>query len=272
MTCSPNAHRTRFLFLPALALLCLTAAAGAAEQRVARLGRWLTPEEAAALPAPPASRAEPSWGIVDTSTYTLGACEATFRSASLPAQITNCEIAKATLSGAVAPLAFPVHLPNGALVEAITMNYYDTNPGVEASGALYRISGTGVLEVLLSMEPAPTTGGNTSVTFIPDVPIQIDNDGASYAVLAVVHTASDTEYDAIYNFSIEYRLQVSPDPATATFGDVPVGHVFHRYVEALAASGITAGCGSGNFCPDAALTRGQMAAFLSIALGLHFPD
>jgi hypothetical protein len=63
---------------------------------------------------------------------------------------------------------------------------------------------------------------------------------------------------------------VSPAPATATFGDVPTSHPFFRYVEALVASGITAGCGGGNYCPDAALTRGQMAVFLSKALGLHF--
>ena len=68
-----------------------------------------------------------------------------------------------------------------------------------------------------------------------------------------------------------YQLQVSPPPATATFGDVPTGHDFFQFVEALADSGITAGCGSGNFCPDAPLTRGQMAVFLSKALGLHFP-
>jgi hypothetical protein len=36
------------------------------------------------------------------------------------------------------------------------------------------------------------------------------------------------------------------------------------------ASGITAGCGGGNYCPDAPLTRGQMAVFLSKGLGLHF--
>ena len=44
-----------------------------------------------------------------------------------------------------------------------------------------------------------------------------------------------------------------------------------EFVEALVASGITAGCGNGNFCPDAPLTRGQMAVFLSKALGLHWP-
>ena len=29
-------------------------------------------------------------------------------------------------------------------------------------------------------------------------------------------------------------------------------------------------CGGGNFCPDAPLTSGQMAVFLSLGLGLHF--
>ncbi len=69
-----------------------------------------------------------------------------------------------------------------------------------------------------------------------------------------------------------YRLQVSPAPATATFPDVPVGSQFHRYVEALVDAGITAGCGGGNYCPNSPITRGQMAAFLSIALGLHWPQ
>lgn len=57
----------------------------------------------------------------------------------------------------------------------------------------------------------------------------------------------------------------------ASFGDVPTGHPFFQFVEALADSGITAGCGSGNYCPDLPLTRGQMAVFLSKALGLHWP-
>ena len=56
----------------------------------------------------------------------------------------------------------------------------------------------------------------------------------------------------------------------ATFADVDTAHPFFQFVEALAASGITGGCGDGNFCPDAPLTRGQMAVFLSTALGLHF--
>ena len=70
---------------------------------------------------------------------------------------------------------------------------------------------------------------------------------------------------------VYYQLQVSPAPGTATFNDVPTSHPFFQFVEALAASGITAGCGSGNFCPDTPLTRGQMAVFLSKALGLQWP-
>lgn len=69
---------------------------------------------------------------------------------------------------------------------------------------------------------------------------------------------------------IFWRRQVSPAPAQPTFGDVATGHPFFQYIEALAASAITGGCGNGNFCPDANLTRGQMAVFLAKALGLHW--
>ena len=71
---------------------------------------------------------------------------------------------------------------------------------------------------------------------------------------------------------IWWKKTVSDPPATATFGDVPVTHPFFKFVEALAKSGITAGCASGNFCPDNPVTRGQMAVFLSKALGLHWPN
>ena len=70
---------------------------------------------------------------------------------------------------------------------------------------------------------------------------------------------------------IWWRRAVSPAPATPTFGDVPIGDFGYQYIEALAASGITGGCGGGNYCPDAPLTRRQMAIFLANALGLHWP-
>lgn len=72
---------------------------------------------------------------------------------------------------------------------------------------------------------------------------------------------------------ITWQRTVSAPPAVATFpSDVPVGHPLLRFVEALAAAGITGGCAPGSFCPDSPITRGQMAVFLSAALGLHFPN
>ena len=58
----------------------------------------------------------------------------------------------------------------------------------------------------------------------------------------------------------------------ATFNDVPTSHIFFRWIEALAAAGITTGCSAAPplYCPDDPVTRGQMAVFLSKALGLQF--
>ncbi len=70
-----------------------------------------------------------------------------------------------------------------------------------------------------------------------------------------------------------WKRSVSPAPGVASFNDVPTSHQFFQFIEALKASGITGGCQAAPplYCPDAALTRGQMAVFLSKALGLHWP-
>jgi len=59
----------------------------------------------------------------------------------------------------------------------------------------------------------------------------------------------------------------TPAQCTGRFADVPSGHPFCGFVENLAADGITAGCSLANFCPDAPVTRGQMAVFIEAALG-----
>ncbi len=46
------------------------------------------------------------------------------------------------------------------------------------------------------------------------------------------------------------------------FFDVPGNHWAFDFVEALAESGISGGCGNGNFCPETPVTRAQMAVFL----------
>ena len=64
----------------------------------------------------------------------------------------------------------------------------------------------------------------------------------------------------------------TPPPASGTrFADVPAGYWAARFIEQLAADGITSGCGGGNFCPDQPITRGEMAVFLATAFHLPLP-
>ena len=71
---------------------------------------------------------------------------------------------------------------------------------------------------------------------------------------------------------VVWRRTVSPAPAVASFIDVPATNPQFRYVQAFVASGLATGCAADRFCPDTPVTRGQLAVFLSVALGLHFPN
>jgi len=104
-----------------------------------------------------------------------------------------------------------------------------------------------------------------------DPPLVIDNAAFNYW-LVIVWVTDFSSANEVAGMRVHYHLQVSPDPAVATFTDVPVGHPQHRFVEALVAAGVTAGCGGGLYCPDNPVTRGQMAVFLSVALGLNWPN
>ena len=48
----------------------------------------------------------------------------------------------------------------------------------------------------------------------------------------------------------------------ARFLDVPTTHLFARAIERLRRTGITTGCGGGNYCPGDSVTRAQMAVFI----------
>jgi hypothetical protein len=59
-----------------------------------------------------------------------------------------------------------------------------------------------------------------------------------------------------------------PVCTTPTFSDVPCSSPFARWVNELAARGITGGCSPGLFCPTSPVTRGQMSVFLATTFGL----
>jgi hypothetical protein len=67
---------------------------------------------------------------------------------------------------------------------------------------------------------------------------------------------------AIFLLKGKHGSSYVPPVATGIFPDVPVGSFAADWIEQLAAEGITGGCGGGNYCPDANMTRDQMAVFL----------
>ena len=67
---------------------------------------------------------------------------------------------------------------------------------------------------------------------------------------------------AVFLLKGRHGLCYTPPPCTGVFADVPCPSTFANWIEALAAEGITGGCGGGNFCPTNPVRRDQMAPFL----------
>ncbi len=73
---------------------------------------------------------------------------------------------------------------------------------------------------------------------------------------------------AVFLLRAKFGAGYTPPPATGVFGDVSPGYWAAAWIETLAAEGITGGCGGGNYCPEAVVTRAQMAVFLVRTFGL----
>ena len=67
---------------------------------------------------------------------------------------------------------------------------------------------------------------------------------------------------AVFLLKSKYGVCYTPPPCTGVFPDVPCSSNFATWIEALAAEGVTSGCGGGNYCPTNVVTRQQMAVFL----------
>ncbi len=164
------------------------------------------------------------------------------------------------------------HVPSGALVTYLELDYCDTNPAGDVSLILYRCNylGTDCHSMSSLSSASGATGCHVMTDDLTSQGFTMDNNASELVLDAATSGGDDrTMLCGVY---IGYGLQISPAPATATFTDVPLSHPYFRAIEALAKSGITGGCGGGNFCPNQNVTRGEMAAFLARALGLHFPN
>ena len=75
---------------------------------------------------------------------------------------------------------------------------------------------------------------------------------------------------AVFLIKAKHGICYTPPPCSGVFADVPCSSTFAPWIEAMAAEGITGGCGGGNFCPQSPVRRDQMAVFL--LKGEHGPD
>ena len=67
---------------------------------------------------------------------------------------------------------------------------------------------------------------------------------------------------AVFLLKAKHGLCYVPPPCAGTFGDVACPSTFAAWIEALAAEGISGGCGGGNYCPANPVRRDQMAVFI----------
>ena len=86
-------------------------------------------------------------------------------------------------------------------------------------------------------------------------------------------TASGSNlYFAATDGTTGFELWALPRTALlSTFADVPADSWPWTFIEALAASGLTAGCEADRYCPSQAVTRAQAAVFLMAGLALTRP-
>jgi len=172
---------------------------------------------------------------------------------------------------AVPYMAAPVRLPAGAHIEFITTSQCSANDGDLVFG-LYDNGqgGSGGGGGTLIAGPLTSASGCNNV--ILDANYTYESTLGHPLYVVAFFAGGQTDGSVKFNdFSVYYSRHVSPAPAQATFADVPTSDFGFQYVEALAASGITGGCGGGAYCPDSPVTRRQMAIFLAKALGLHWP-
>ena len=158
-----------------------------------------------------------------------------------------------------------LELPAGAIIDYIGLN--GVSPAPFALGvALDERRSDGVIYQVASFDSTQhgmDTAFNTT-------PIGFPSPGRRELIIKVQQGAFDVP--PVFGWvEVWWKRSVSDPTNGPSFSDVLPSHPFYQFIEALYAAGITGGCGNFNYCPDAPLTRGQMAVFLAKALGLHWP-
>ena len=216
-----------------------------------------------------------TYGTGRTSLYRIGSME--FQP--LDSGTTYADLAFGPSSGGPTPVArFTTvggslvavpHLPGGALLTGAELDFCDSNPDQHVHLFVDTASSDGTgLTAIGSISSSNVNGCGKVFLDLTAANYTINNNSKELIFLVFFDAFDGT--NALSGVIVHYQLQVSPAPATATFADVPTSNPFFRVIEALAKAGITSGCGGGNFCPDQTVTRGKLAKFFAVALGLQF--
>jgi len=165
-----------------------------------------------------------------------------------------------------------IDLPDGAWIYGYRIYYYDADATYDITSRINKFvtdvnnPDTGYTWEIGAASSGSAGYGSSFATLANPIVVNHANQALALRLEVPGAAGSNLRFRAV---RLAWFRNMSPAPGVATFSDVPVSHPFFQQVEALAASGVTLGCGGGNYCPDNAVTRGQMAAFLARALGLH---
>jgi len=182
----------------------------------------------------------------------------------------------------------PLSLPDGALLDTMCLYANDSDPDplkqvfVLLMGAKLVPGGQDPFFMGLPIYAAYSDRDDgyqfsctDPLTYTLRANADLDGDGFPEAVAYYVEAIVPGDTGNVLGLGgvqILWHRQVSPPPDAPTYADVPPGSAGYDEIESLAASGITAGCRAGAYCPDATLTRRQMAVFMAKALGLHWVE
>ncbi len=147
----------------------------------------------------------------------------------------------------------PVGNNPGDLVIAGT-NIYVTNSGSNTVSVI----DTGTNSVVATVP----VGNSPGDLVIAGTRIYVTNSGSN--TVSVIDTGTNTVVATVPVGNSPGDIVVGS--STGDFSDVPSSFWAYVYIQAIYNSGMTVGCGSGNYCPSEDAARDQMAAFIIRAL------
>jgi hypothetical protein len=148
-----------------------------------------------------------------------------------------------------------------AVMYAVVSGRYGTNVQAWDREALSHVYGTGSTGTTTQTfaDVPPTHPFYSFIEKVAALQITGGCGGGNYCPDSVVTRGQM----AVFLLRAKFGPTYVPPAATGTvFSDVPASASYAPWVEQLSRMGVTGGCGGGLYCPDRAITRGQMAVFL----------